>query len=283
MILVTGATGNVGSHVVDMLIKESIPVRVTTRDENNIPDEWIGNVDVFVTDFNNPNDINSAFDSVEGLILITPANEEMEIQQKNIVESAKVNGVKRIIKLSGLGAGPDAEIRLPKAHYKIEEFIKASGIDYIFVRPNLFMQTLMGSYESIVQNRAIYAPAGTGKISFIDAQDIAAVIVSALCTNEFNRSIDITGPDAVSYTEIASKLSNATGSSVEFVDVTESTAKESMLASGLSDWLSEAFLELFQVYRANLGSAVLSHNIKAETGTTVTTIDQFIQNNFQTN
>lgn len=283
MILVTGATGNVGSHVVDMLITESLPVRVTTRDKQNIPVQWADNVDVSVIDFSKPESIQAALKNIESLILITPANEEMEQQQKDIVKLAKKNDVKRIIKLSGLGAGPDAEIRLPKAHYQIEEAIIASEIPYIFVRPNLFMQTLMGAYDSIVQDRTIYAPAGKGKISFIDAQDIAAVIVSALCTNEFNRSIEITGPDAVSYTDVASKLSHATGQPVEFVDVPESSAKESMLESGLGDWLSEAFLELFQVYRANLGSADLSHNVKAETGNSVNTIDQFIKHNFQTN
>jgi len=281
MILVTGATGNVGEEVVNMLIERSVPLRITTRDEKNVPQKWLGKVEVSVVDFNDNDGIFTALDNVESLILITPADEKMELHQKNIIKLAKERGVKRVIKLSGLGAGPDAEIKLPKAHYEVEKYIKESGLQYIFVRPNLFMQTLMGSYDSIIQDKAIYAPAGSGKISFVDTQDIAAVIVSALETNEFDRNIDITGPDAVSYQDIASKVSEITGLPVKFVDVPEESAKESMLQSGLDSWLSEAFLELYQIYRANLGAEVLSHNIRAETGKSVRSIDQFIKHNFQ--
>lgn len=205
--------------------------------------------------------------SVDKVVLISPAHADMVAHQLAVLDAALKAGVKHIVKLSGLGAGPEAPIRLPRYHYEIETKIKQSGIAYTFVRPNLFMQVLLGSAGSIAEHGAIYAPAGTGAISFTDVRDVAATIVCALLeAGHENQAYDITGPAALTYAQAAQVLSQAIGKPAHYAAVSEDAARDAMTASGMSTWLVEAFLELFGIYRAGYGAAVLSDNVAKVTG-----------------
>ncbi len=278
MILVTGATGNVGSEVIALLSQAGVPVRATARDLANVP--AVAQVEWVQADFTDNASLATAVAGVDKLVLISPAHVDMVQHQLAVVAAARQAGVKHIVKLSGLGAGPDAPIRLPRNHYEIEQAIIASGIDYTFVRPNLFMQVLIGSVDSIESDGAIYAPAGDGAISFTDVHDVASTIVSSLMDqHQKNAVLEITGPAALTYTEAASQLGQAIGKPVKYIAVEPETARNAMASSGMDKWLVEAFLELFSIYRAGYGVSVLSDTVARVTGRPAINFADFARRN----
>ncbi len=272
MIVITGASGNVGQHVVNELAAQGHAVRAVTRQPAR--DESRAHVGWVTADFKDPHSLAAALQGADRLVLISPAHPQMEEHQLAVVEAATQAGIKKIAKLSGLGAGPDAPIRLPQKHYAIEQAIARTGVDYSFVRPNLFMQVLLGSVGSIGSDGAIYAPAGDGLISFTDARDVARVLAAEVL-RDGRTIVEITGPQAATYAEAARILGDTIGRPVRHVNVTPEQARASMLSMGMDTWLVEAFLELFDIYRAGHGSAVLSDNVIAATGQAATTLAHF--------
>lgn len=272
MIVITGASGHVGQHVLHELAEQSQAVRAWTR--KPIRNEKRPNVGWAAADFDDPRSLATAVQGADRLVLISPAHCRMEEHQLAVVEAAMRAGVKKIAKLSGLGAGPEASIRLPQKHYAVEQAIAETGIDYSFVRPNLFMQGLLGSARSINADGAIYAPAGHGAISFIDARDVARVLAAEVL-RDGRAIVEITGPQALTYADAARTLGEVIGRPVQHVDVSPEQARASMLAKGMDPWLVDAFLELFEVYRAGHGSAVLADNVEACTGRAATSLAGF--------
>lgn len=276
MIVVTGASGTVGSRVIQEAERKNIKVRALTRTPDSFPDT--PNVEWVFADFSDPESLQKAFRDAEALILITPAHKDMFEHQKLIVDEAVSAGIRKIAKLSGLGAGPDANIRLPKEHYQIEQYIKSKGVDYAFVRPNLFMQVVLGSADSIRSERVIYAPAGSGPISFTDAQDVARVLLSE-AKKGGSSVVEITGPEAISYQQAAEKIGHEIGGTISHVDVSDDQARAAMKESGMDDWLVEAFIELFRVYREGMGSSVFSQAIEESTGVRASDFRAFVKAN----
>jgi uncharacterized protein YbjT (DUF2867 family) len=156
MIVITGASGTVGTHVVAELAQRGLKVRALTRSPKSA--QVIKNVEWVGVDFAKPESLVDAMKGVSKLGLITPAHPQMRAHQEALVDAALAAGVQRIAKLSGLGAGPDAPIRLPQEHFAIEQSIVASGVAHSFIRPNLFMQVLLGSAGSMRDDGVFYAP-----------------------------------------------------------------------------------------------------------------------------
>ncbi|MFT3857741.1 MAG: SDR family oxidoreductase [Aquabacterium sp.] len=273
MIVITGATGNVGQHVVDQLAAQGLPLRALSR--RPVRNEQRPNVQWMSADVDDGKSLATALQGAERLVLITPAHRHMEAHQLAIIEAALRAGVKKIAKLSGLGAGPAAVMRLPQKHHAIEQAIIETGLDHSFVRPNLFMQVLLGSAPSIQRDGAIYAPAGDGRISFTDARDVARVLAAEV-QREGRSIVEITGPQALRYADVAHILGELLGRPIRHVDVTPEQARASMLSMGMDAWLIEAFLELFAAYRAGQGAAVLAESIMAGTGAPATSLARFL-------
>lgn len=276
MILVTGATGNVGSVLMSKLAEANLPVWAMTRDASQAKTALPAGVEVVEADFADTTSLAKAMDGVSILVLISPAHPDMVAHQTAALDAAKAAGVTEVIKLSGLGASLDAPIRLPKSHAEIEAHAQAIGLNLTAVRPNLFMQVLLGDAGSISEQGKVYAPAADGLISFTDVRDIADVFVALIKDASLRgKAHDITGPEALSYAEAAAKIGAAAGVTVEHVDVPEETAREAMLGMGMDPWVVEAFVELFQIYRAGYGSAVLSDNVTGVTGHPARSFDGF--------
>lgn len=280
MIVVTGASGTVGNHVVAQLAQAGLPVRALSRKPSAA--SAMRNVEWVEADFDRPDTLTRSMQGAERVVLISPAHPKMRQHQIHAVDAAVAAGVKRIAKLSGLGAGPQAPIRLPQEHYAIEQHIAGCAVAHSFVRPNLFMQVLLGSAASVAAEGAVYAPAADGAISFIDARDVAAVLVAEVRRDDAPSAVrEITGPGALSYGQVVQTLGTALGKPVRYVPVEPSAAREGMLASGMDAWLVEAFLELFQIYRAGHGAAVLAAEVQAVLGRPPRSLTQFAAEHVQ--
>ncbi|HZD35448.1 MAG TPA: SDR family oxidoreductase [Nitrososphaeraceae archaeon] len=262
-ILVTGATGTVGSEVVKRLVAifNENAVRAAVHSKNNVDKirEFTNKGVEFVElDYTKPETITNALSHVDKLYLQTlPIPEIIDICS-TIVKEAKKNGVNHIVKLSAMGADPESRTTILRLHGEEEEIIKESGIPYTFLRPPAFMQNFITQFgQTIKSQNAFYVPAGDAKMSFVDARDIAAVSAVILMnsgTQYFNKAYDITGQDALSYGQAAEILSNAVGRNVVYVGITEDIAKKGLKQIGMNDWFIDIMMELFRTIRGGYGS-----------------------------
>lgn len=164
-----------------------------------------------------------------------------------------------LVKLSQFAANADSPVRFLRYHAAVEAAIKASGIAYTFLRPNLFMQGLLNFKSTIAKQNAFCVAAGDAKVSVVDVRDIAAVAVAALTGAGHDGQIyTLTGPQALTHTEMAASLSTATGRQITFVDVPPDAMRDALLKAGFPAWQAEGLLEDYAHYRRNEASAIES-------------------------
>jgi uncharacterized protein YbjT (DUF2867 family) len=197
-ILVTGASGNVGSEIVKLLSEGDFAVRAADRRGGQPGQTLACNVEAISFDFSKPETFGPAFAGVERMFLMRPpAIADVRRRIWPAIDAAQQAGVKHIVFLSLLGAEQNPIV----PHYKIEQHILASGVDYTFLRASFFMQNLNTTHRREIQARnELFVPAANGKTSFIDVRDIAAVAALALTqAGHAGRSYDLTGSEALDY------------------------------------------------------------------------------------
>jgi uncharacterized protein YbjT (DUF2867 family) len=275
MILITGATGNVGSELTKKLSRAGYSARVFVRNRTNSQSIALPGVQFISGDFTKPQTFARALQDVHSLFLLIPSSSEVEEQQRAFVDAAERSGVKHIVKLSQFGADARSPARFPHYHGAIEEHIIASGIPFTFLRPNLFMQGLFNFAPTIASRGELYAAAGNAKISAVDARDIAAVALLALTRPGHEGKIyDITGPEALTFSEMADRLAAAIGKHVTFVDITPDSMKQTLLAAGMPAWQAEGVVEDFDLYR-NGEAARVTTTVENLTGRPPVSLLQF--------
>ena len=151
MILITGASGNVGTELARILTAEAIPFRAMVRSPEAAQKiDALAGAELVAGDFNDPATIARALTGIDRVFLLTPSSEQAESQQNALVDGARRAGVRHVVKLSQLAADPGSPVRFLRYHAAVEQHIEASGLAYTFLRPNLFMQGLLGFRASIV-------------------------------------------------------------------------------------------------------------------------------------
>jgi len=258
IILVTGATGNVGSHVVRQLSAIGVPVRAAVRSARESVSIKGPGVELVELDFNQPGSLRAAFQGVEKVFLLTPFVPDMVELAHRAVEETRNANVRLIVRLSAMGADTEPGIQLGRWHREVERAIESSRVPFTILRPNSFMQNYSNLYSATIKSQnAFYLPMGEGKVSLIDVRDIAAVAVEALTQVGYDCvSYDLTGPEALSNTEIAEILSRVTGRKIRYVAVTDGEARKSMTQAGIPEWAVDALMELYAVNRAGHTAAV---------------------------
>lgn len=267
MILVTGATGSNGTEVVKRLATRNVQVRAMVRDRNRANDIAAPNIEVVEGDFDRPNTLLTALTGVERAFLLTNSSERAEAQQIAFIDAARHSGVKHIVKLSQFAADASSPVRFLRYHAAVEAALRASGMAYTFLRPNLFMQGLLNFRSTIASQSAFYAAVGNAKVSVVDVRDIAEVAVAALTeTGHEGKIYDLTGPQALTHAEMADRLSAAIGRRIAFVDISPEAMCDTLLGVGFPVWQADGLLEDYAHYRRNEAATVMSgvHNAIAK-------------------
>jgi uncharacterized protein YbjT (DUF2867 family) len=177
MILVTGATGNIGSKVLRRLSEAGVETRALSRTLRR--GETLPHVDWVQADLSDPATLFPAFDGVDRLFLLTGNMRSMADLQKAAVDEAVAAGVNQVVKLSARGAQPESNSSLARWHHEVEVYLKASGLSWTMLRPHVFMQNLLDQAERIRAEGTIRAAVEDGRIPFIDTRDIADVAATA--------------------------------------------------------------------------------------------------------
>ena len=241
MILVTGASGTVGSEVVKSLASAGAKFKAGYRSRpQNVPDR----VESVAIDFDQPETIPPALDGVETLFLLS----NMVEPEKRVVDAAKRAGVKRVVKLSVYGADRE-RFTFAKWHRDVERHIERSGIAWTFLRPSGFMQNFFNySGETIRKQAAIYASAD-GPGAWIDARDIgAAAAVTLARGGHEGKAYELTGPRAFTNADAARMLSEAVGREIKFVALPADQFKQGALSMGMPPVYVDALVDLDRAY-----------------------------------
>jgi len=214
-ILVTGASGNVGAYVVKELVKMGEKVVAAGTDKLKLEKMFGQEIETAVLDFTKPETFKEALLGVDRLFLMRPPHLGKPEDLYPFIDYLKDCEISLISFLSLMGV----EKNTIPPHHKIEKYIERSGIPYAHIRPGFFMQNLSGIHSVEIRERdEIYVPAGNSRTSFIDARDIGLSVAVVLHEAEKykNTTHTITGPESLSYFQIAEILSQTTGRKIAY-------------------------------------------------------------------
>lgn len=248
MILVIGATGTNGREVVQRLDAAGHRVRALVRSPAKADDLRLPNVELVQGDLDDPASLDRAFEGVSRAFVVTAVDKRSVGWFRNAFDAAGRAGTPHVVKFSGLGAGV-ADSELLRQHAETDEMLQASGLPYTILRPNSFFQNMLWSAGTIKDHGAFYLPMRDGRQSLVDVRDIAAVAVKVLTgAGHEGQTYEITGPESLSYADVAATLSRVLGKPVKYVDVPPETARDSMLKAGMPAWNADAVTELYGAF-----------------------------------
>lgn len=270
-VLVAGAAGNTGRPLVEELQRAGASVRAMVR---NPGDAVPGDPEKVVADFDDAGSVRAALRGARSAYLVTPSSERAEEQQRSFVDAAREAGVERLVLLSQLGARVDSPVRFLRYHAAVEEHVRSSGIEFTFLRPNLYFQGLFAVAGSIAGQGVLPAPIGDAAVSAVDVRDIAAVAAAALTQDAHRQATyTITGPQAITHPEMADAIAEATEADVRFLDTTPDEFAAA-LHGVLPAWQVEGLLEDYAHYRRGEADEV-THVVEEVTGRPATPFEQF--------
>jgi len=214
-ILVIGATGNVGREVVKSLHAQGFTTRTTARNRQDVKKAPKEASETVIFEFGKPETFRAAFDGVKKMFLMRPpAISDIKTFMKPVIDYAAEVGVEQIAFLSLVGVEDKSYV----PHYKVEQFMKASGVPYTFLRAGFFMQNLDTTHRiDIVASDDIFVPVGNAKTAFVDTRDIGAVAAYVLTTpGHENQAYDLTGSEALTYDEVAMIFTEVLGRKITY-------------------------------------------------------------------
>jgi uncharacterized protein YbjT (DUF2867 family) len=227
MILITGATGTNGREVVEQLSAKGVRARAMVRKREGVKLPRTPNVEFVNGDFDDASSLDDALAGVERAFLLSPSSAEQVAREANFIRAAKRAGVRHVVKFSILGADPNSPSRLIRRHGEAEKVLEDSGVAFTMLRPHYFMQNLLWYTDDIKSQGVFYASLPeTYKHSHVDARDNAAVAVAALTEPGHEGKVyHITGPEALTYCDVAEMLSQAIGKKARYDSSRESYAR----------------------------------------------------------
>lgn len=275
-IVVTGSTGTIGRELVRLLATTGTELRAIYRD---IRQTWAApNVTWVRADLDDPRQLRTALEGSERLFLLTGNAADFARMQVTVVRAAQEAGVRHIVKLSALGASDHSQSMIAREHWIVEQALLAGRVPWTILRPHAFMQNwLVDHAETVRAEGAIYAPIGEGRVPFIDTRDIAAVAVEVLLhpDEHAGKKYVLTGPEAVSYYEVAAALSDATGKPVTYRPISMDEARARFVARGIEPALIDAMLAIAAYQKAGGPTSVVSPTVERLLGRPPRTIRDF--------
>jgi len=252
-VLVTSATGTVGSALVPALLARGLTVRAMTRDAARV----VPGAETVVADLLDPVSVAAALKGVDAAFLNSPSAPDAASLQIRFAGLARDAGVSRLVLLSQYAASADSPVRFLRRHAEVEEHVRGLGLEHTVLRPNLYPQALLAFAGGIAAG-SFAAPIGDAAVSAIDTRDIAAAAAAVLAgAGHAGRTYTLTGPRAVTHQEIAEALTGATGHAVPFHDVPPERFAEA-LTGLLPPWQLAGLVEDYAHYARGEAAEVSS-------------------------
>ncbi|KXH83517.1 SDR family oxidoreductase [Chryseobacterium kwangjuense] len=241
MILITGATGNLGSSVVAQLLKISTTDKfiVTSSNANGVKKLIDQGLNARLANFTDISSLNQAFKDVEKILLISTMDQNRFEQHKNVVDTAKAQGIKHIVytSLAIKNIQTSGVKDLMISHFQTEEYIKESGLTYTILRNTMYADALTQMLGENALNQDINLPGGDGKVPYALRREMGEGTANLLLQDGHeNKTYNITGSASFGYQDIAKVISGITGNTINYNDIPEDDFKGFLKQIGFPDF-----------------------------------------------
>jgi uncharacterized protein YbjT (DUF2867 family) len=250
VILVIGGRSKIGAALIGELLGRGQQVRAlvcAVEAAGSLPTA----AEAVTGDLADEGSLVTAMAGVQKVFLLSSPHPDAASWHRNAIDAARRTQVQLLVRSSILGAGRESPAEFISAHTTCDRYLEGSGLPYVIVRPNLFLQNIPESrIPSIDASGIFYADAGEARISMVDTRDVAAVAALALTEpGHAGAHYDVTGPEALSYTDVAAKLTSAMGRHISYVGASDDAVRQAFLGAGLTEWFANALVGLYQDYR----------------------------------
>ena len=272
MILITGASGNVGREVLKQISEAGARVRAAYQSPQKAAEAPAG-VETVIVDFNRPETLRAALTGIDRVFLVGPIAPNLVELESKATDEIKRSGVKHLVKLSAMGT---RAATFPRQHAESEDRIKDCGVPWTFLRPNGFMQNMViYNAQTVREQNAFYGSHGEGKVSLVDIRNVAGVAVRILIEDgHAGRTYTLTGPEALSNSRIAEILTAALGRQIKYVNLPPEQMKQALLGAGTPEWNANGILDLEALYRGD-GASTVTGDVELVLGRRPITYEQF--------
>ncbi|MFN2221059.1 MAG: SDR family oxidoreductase [Chloroflexota bacterium] len=273
-ILVTGATGNTGSILVPALLSAGVDVRAFVRDQAKAQPLKDAGAEVVIGDLDRPETIEPAVKGVDKIYLLTWNGPTQAQQVKNVIKVARQAGNPYIVRHSMWGS---EKSRIVQQGNEADETVMSSGLPWTLLKPTFFMQNTMMAAQTIASDDVIYYDVGDGRIGTIDVRDIADVAAAVLTeSGHEGKSYILTGPEAISFYDMAAVFSNVLGKQVKYVSVPHEAAFELIVSMGIPEWIAKGYGELMEGFSQGFADST-TDNVASLTGHPARSFEQFVR------
>ncbi len=279
-ILVTGATGRLGSLVVDRLLTmEDVRVRVMLRQARMDEGAFAASdVEAVHGDLDQPETLNSALEGVAGIFQVSPVHPDMVQRETNLIAAAaETVPDAKIVKISGLATREDSFVDSGRWHAEIEAGFRAHGLNATCLRPNFFMQNLAFQAGAVRESGEIRSAVADARIAMVDTRDIADVAVSVLMheTPIDGQSVGLTTGRSCDYDELATVFAAAFERSVSYRRQSDDDLRVVLEKGGQPDWHIRIILAFNEAFRRGWGAEVTDH-VEAVLGRPARSLESFV-------
>ncbi len=276
-VLVCGATGTTGGAVLRQLRGDQAPARALTRSEESAQRLRAEGVEAVVADLGDPGSLPAALEGVDVVYVANPASAQLAEHEGNLARAAASAGVGLLVKLSVIGAAPDAPLTFGRLHHGAEEAIRAAGVPFAMLRPNGFMQNTL-AWAGQIPSGTVVGPVMHARWAILDVRDIAAVAARILLAPDQHsgQSYTLTGPEPSSPHEQVEILAELLERPIEPQEVPIQAAQEAIRGAGVPAQTVEWLGELWRMYARGDAEAV-SPDVERLTGRPPYTFRQFAE------
>lgn len=255
-ILVAGAAGTIGRHVVPALAHRGHRPVAFGRDSERLAVTHPG-VECRVGDFGDPETLRAAMAGVDGVFLLSPNTPDQVQHECAVIDAAAAAGVRRIVKLSARGAHETSPVAFWQWHAAIESHLERSGVPYVALRAGFSMANVLGHADQVRDHDILPAPALAAPVAMVHPADVAEVAAHLLATEPFptERVLELTGPQAVTFAELGELLTDVTGRPISYVGGTDDQVRQSLGERGVPGFVTDQILAIFDQLRAGAQSS----------------------------